>query len=81
MDPKHVISIIMKKQKVKQRDLGEKLGYRSSGAVSAILSRKGMSVELLVKTLEVLGCTLVVRDKDGAEYVLDSQPDLDWFLR
>lgn len=76
MDVKCVVECMVKARKLKLKDLGQMLGYKSSGSVSMLLSRKGMSVGRLMEIAEALGYYVVLRPvpgQPGPEFMLDER--------
>lgn len=71
MNIKELLLTIMKAQGMTQTTLSEKAGYKSKSAITEILNRRGMKVEILMKLLSVMNCELVVKDKTtGEEYTI-----------
>lgn len=67
MDVRQMIKEAMKVKGITQMKLAEGIGYRHQSGVANIFSRKGMSVENLLKIVNALDCDLVVRSRSGIE--------------
>lgn len=74
MDVKRVIACMLVVRKVKQTELGRRLGYKSGGSMSMLMSRKKLSVDNLVRIANVLGYQVILRPvpgQPGLEYLVD----------
>lgn len=65
-----VIKDIMYQDRVTQAELADRLGLSSQSRASDRINRKNCTVAGLAGLLEGLECELVVRHKDGREYVI-----------
>ena len=71
MNEKEVLQDVMKSVNMNQTALGEKAGYKSKSAITEILNRRGMKVEILLKLLTAMDCKLVVRHSEsGKEWTI-----------
>lgn len=61
MNEKEILQDIMKTVGMTQTALGEKAGYRSKSAITEILNRQGMKLDILLKLLTAMDCELVVK--------------------
>ena len=61
MNEKEVLLDVMKTVNINQTTLGEKAGYKSKSAITEILNRRGMKVDILLKLLSAMDCELVVK--------------------
>lgn len=81
MNEKELLLVLMKETGINKTTLSDLAGYKSKSAVTEILNRQGMRVEILVKLLEALGCELVVRYKNKEWYMThpstEPKPKLD----
>ena len=73
MNEKEILLQLMKETGINKTTLSELAGYNSKSAVTEILNRKGMQVNILVKLLEALGCELVIRH-EGKEWLMTETP-------
>lgn len=74
MDVKRAIACMLVVRKVKQTELGRRLGYVSRGSMSMLMSRKKLSVDNLVRIAKVLGYQVILRPvpgQPGLEYMVD----------
>ena len=65
-----IIKAEMKLQKVTLAKLADELGLSNASRASDRVNRKNCTVKGLAGLLEGLDCELVVRHKDGREYVI-----------
>lgn len=82
MNEKEIVRDMMKTFGFNQTDLAAKTGYKSAAAISEILNRRGMRVEILQKLVEAMDCTLVIRS-DNHEWTIGGEKkelDLDSLL-
>ena len=71
MNEKETLREIMKTLNLNQTMLGEKAGYKSKSAITEILNRRGMKVDILLKLLSAMDCELTVKHKEsGKEWVI-----------
>ena len=77
MNEKDILLQLMKETGINKTTLSELAGYNSKSAVTEILNRKGMQVNILVKLLEALGCELVIRYKGKEWFMTDTPTKLD----
>lgn len=77
MDTRCAVACMVKARKMKLKDLGDKLGYKSSGSMSMLLSRRsGLATSKLVEIANLLGYNVVLRPQpghDGPELILDNK--------
>ena len=74
MDVKRAIECMLETRKVKQTELGRRLGYVSSGSMSMLMSRKKVSADNLVRIAKALGYQVVLKPvpgQPGLEYLVD----------
>ena len=67
-----ILKAEMKEQKVTLVMLAERLGLSGTGRASDRVNRKNCTVKGLAGLLEGLDCELIVRTKDGREYVINA---------
>ena len=66
-----VIKSEIKAQGITQQKMAEGLGYKDSSAIRMMLSkRSSLQMNRVVAAAEFLGAEIVVRTKDGNEYVI-----------
>ena len=69
MNEKDIIKEIMTENKINRITLGEMCGYKSKSAITEIMNRAGMKIEIFVKLLNAMGCEVVVRNAStGSEW-------------
>lgn len=77
MDTRCVVECMVKTRKMKLKDLGDMLGYKSSGSMSMLLSRRrGLATNKLVEIANTLGYNVVLQPqpgRDGPELLLDNK--------
>lgn len=73
MTEKEAVKLMLMKKKMSQMELAQALGLSTQGAIGKTLSGKNdIRTGTLHRILEVLGCELVIRDKeDGMEMKID----------
>ena len=64
MTEKDVILAIMNEVGVNKSELSNMAGYNSKSAVTEILNRTGMKIDILLKLLNAMNCELIVRHDD-----------------
>lgn len=67
MTEKEMIVDVMKTLNINQTTLGEMAGYKSKSAITEILNRRGMKIDILLKLLTAMDCELVVRHPDSGK--------------
>lgn len=74
MREQDVIKKALRTLKITQTKLAERLGYASQAGVAQIVGRdrKSITVQLLAKVVDAMGCELVIRSK--------SDPSLEWII-
>lgn len=65
-----IIKDIMYQARVTQAELADRLGLSSQSRASDRINRKNCTVAGLAALLEGLECELIVRAKDGSEYII-----------
>ena len=75
MNEKEVLLQLMSETGINRTTLSNLVGYSSKSAVTEILNRQGMRVDIFVKLLEGLGCELVVKYKDKEWYMTKAQEE------
>lgn len=71
MTEKDVVLSVMTEVGVNKSELSNMAGYSSKSAVTEILNRTGMKVDILLKLLNAMNCELIVRH-DGKEWIIDT---------
>lgn len=68
MTATEIVKELMSIRKWSQSKLAEETGFKRQSNITGILNRgSSMRVDNLQKMVEVMGCELVVRAKDGSE--------------
>lgn len=67
MNEKEVLIAVMKFLNMNQTTLGEKAGYKSKSAITEIMNRRGMKLEILLKLLSAMDCELIVKHPSSGQ--------------
>lgn len=70
MEAKRIIKRLLRLNNLTMEQLARKAGYASQSGISAILARRGMSVDILCKLVGAMGSEVLVRMPDGTELVV-----------
>lgn len=72
MNEKDIIKEVMAESGINRVTLGEMCGYKSKSAITEIMNRTGMKVEIFSKLLSAMGCEIIIRRvSTGTEWRLD----------